>query len=174
MRVALETHVLFLNHSFTCIKPNFLEGIPKPWHQCGPLGWAGSREEFRATLKFPVKLCTALMANVIMASCIWLGLYSLQRPSSGIISLIPAAGILNSEDSSERPCNACRSCLAKEKGSDGNWMGSWCIFNAQNKHSRDSSRAHFGAQLEQRSKRSGTTCASERKLHAVLWLPREF
>ena len=49
MSIALETRVLFLNHSCTCIKQNFLEGIPKPWHRCGPFGWAGSREGFQTT-----------------------------------------------------------------------------------------------------------------------------
>lgn len=53
-------------------------------------------------LKSPVKLGTALMVDIIAASSIWLGLYNLQRASSGFISLIPAAGILNSKDSSER------------------------------------------------------------------------
>lgn len=53
-------------------------------------------------LKSPVKLGTVLMVDIIAAASIWLGLYSLQRASSGFISLIPAAGILNSKDSSER------------------------------------------------------------------------
>lgn len=53
-------------------------------------------------LKSPVKLGTALMVDIIAAASICLGLYSLQRASSGFISLIPAAGILNSKDSSER------------------------------------------------------------------------
>lgn len=70
IHVALETLVIFLNHSFTCIKQNFLEGIPKTWHQCGPLGWAGSREGFQMVLKSPVKLGRALMVNIIMASSI--------------------------------------------------------------------------------------------------------
>lgn len=53
-------------------------------------------------LKSPAKLGTALMVSIIVVSSISLGLYSLQRASSGFISLIPAAGILNSKDSSER------------------------------------------------------------------------
>lgn len=53
-------------------------------------------------LKSPVKLGTALMVSIIAASSIWLGLYSLQGASSGFNSLIPAAGILNNKDSSER------------------------------------------------------------------------
>lgn len=110
-----EKLVMFLSHSLTPDKISLrgfhmLDTKVGPWQE-----WSRDKAHMWISAFWsPCYRCivvTSMTVNIVIPYYIWLGLYSLQRLSQTLSALIPAAGILNSKDSTKRLSNAYQSCL---------------------------------------------------------------